>query len=650
MKLRSRTFRMTPSRTAVHLLVPAFAVTAVCCGGNGEEIPDALQDQDRDSPVEIPSVEPCPTTLFYDPIGGGTLGTFPDDFYTVDDKTSPTGIRVRIDPQVAPWLSGMPSFQVRAYEQLSGLDGFGNLAAILFRFDGSLAAVSPGDVYLMAVEGDDIPGVPVEVESLDSDRLLVIRPLVPLQPGTRYGVVLSRAVEDASGGCVDPGPVLRSLWDGTAVHPDLVRLVPGYTALKQATGLAVHEISAAVVFTTQQVADDSIAVAADIAARDYQWSTLPACTDEEGFRRCEGSFTAWDYRGKGGVVSEPVGSYELPVSLWLPPDGAGPWPVFQFGHGAGESRVNGGYLAEHTVPMGISVLAVDAIGFGDHPTSLSDEPFFNMATLLAIDLEAGTLDAHALRTGLRQTAYDRLQLARLAVTAPDIDGDGIPDLDGSRMGYAGYSLGGITGGELLALGGFDIALLSVAGARMTSILGGGVLYYLLLPQVVPADTPPAEVAAYLEVVQAIVDRGEPANFAARVLANRLPWAGDGPPHLLVNMAIGDEYVSNVSSLYLARSLGVPHLAPEFLEVGEVSVVKAPIVSGNLHDGTVTAALFQYDRVTPKAGGAPVPAGHDSTPVSPEAVLQCTHFLQTWLDKGIPEILDPYQALKTPPLD
>ena len=50
------------------------------------------------------------------------------------------------------------------------------------------------------------------------------------------------------------------------------------------------------------------------------------------------------------------------------------------------------------------------------------------------------------------------------------------------------------------------------------------------------------------------------------------------------------------------------------------------LSGNLHDGEVTAGYFQYDRVTD--GDEVAPAEHWNTTWSPEATLQIRTFLST----------------------
>ena len=55
------------------------------------------------------------------------------------------------------------------------------------------------------------------------------------------------------------------------------------------------------------------------------------------------------------------------------------------------------------------------------------------------------------RDGLRQTVVDLMQLVRVIEAGVDIHGDGVPNLDPSRIYYAGLSLGGIYGTVFLAV-------------------------------------------------------------------------------------------------------------------------------------------------------------------------------------------------------
>src|SRR5262249_7906687 len=55
------------------------------------------------------------------------------------------------------------------------------------------------------------------------------------------------------------------------------------------------------------------------------------------------------------------------------------------------------------------------------------------------------------RDGIRQTVVDLMQLVRVIEVGMDVDGDGSPDLDPSRIYYFGISLGGIYGTVFLGV-------------------------------------------------------------------------------------------------------------------------------------------------------------------------------------------------------
>ena len=55
------------------------------------------------------------------------------------------------------------------------------------------------------------------------------------------------------------------------------------------------------------------------------------------------------------------------------------------------------------------------------------------------------------RDGFRQHVVDLMQLIRVIEVGVDVDGDGVPDLDPSRISYTGQSLGANIGTMLLAV-------------------------------------------------------------------------------------------------------------------------------------------------------------------------------------------------------
>src|SRR5262249_49177701 len=94
---------------------------------------------------------------------------------------------------------------------------------------------------------------------------LSIRPMVPLAPNTRHGMVATTAVKDSMGGCVAPPAALQDLLTDKATDPKLSRLSKRYKDLiarltAMGTIKAPQDISAAVVFTTEHTVDDSATI------------------------------------------------------------------------------------------------------------------------------------------------------------------------------------------------------------------------------------------------------------------------------------------------------------------------------------------------------------------------------------------------------
>lgn len=636
-------------------------------GGNdgGGELPDAGGDGGADAADDtggiIAPLGWCEgeTAFAYAPTAGLAVETFPDDYYTTPDPSTVTGLRVRFDADLAPWLSTVPGGYDKVFVQLEELDGFGTTAGVLLRFTGPIHDVPSGEasldsdaIQLVDLSGDAAVRIPFEVQTADEDSSLMLWPMVPLVPGHRHGVILTRDLPAADGGCIAPSPTLRKLLGGTATDPRLVRLLPRYEELLAKTGVAPGDVSAATVFTAQSIVETSVAAAADIAARGYEWAQAPVCTDVGGWRECDGTFVAWDYRDAAGVVQDgsPQASYELAVRLWLPLEAPAPWPVVVFGHGLGSDRGQAKALAEVAAPMGIATVAIDAVAHGVHPGAPPNpSTAVAVAAFFGISLETLELDGLVLRDNWRQSTYDKLQLVRLLTDAPDLDDDGAPELDPDHLSYLGVSLGGIMGAELLALSpALGAGILSVPGGRVTSIMSDSETFAPILFGLTPPGATKSDVLRFFPVLQTLIERGDASNYAPYVLSKRLQGAGPAP-QLLLNMAVGDATVPNVCTRSLARALGVPVAPPVLQTVGVVETAPTPPFSGNLSQ-ELTAGLFQYDRVTKSPGADPVVAEHDNVAKSQEGLLQETHFLQSWLDTGVGEIIDPYEVLGTAPLE
>lgn len=615
--------------------------------------PDAAPP-DAAGPDAAPS---CPVQFAYDPLAGAALQTFPDDFYTRPDPGTPTGLRPSMAPELAPWLPAIVGGYESVFRQLETLDGWGTTAGVILRFTGPVASADLPEraLRLVSLAGDVATDVPFEIRTADDGATLILWPMVPLAPATRHGVVVTRALRTPDGGCVDPSPTFDVLLEPEpALDPRLAPLAPRYRALLDRTATAVEDFVGGTVFTTQSIVETSLAIAADVNTRRVGWTTPPTCRDEPLFRICDGVFTAADYRVDEVVAgTTPTRMYDLPVRAFLPPptpEPSGPRPTVLFGHGLGSDRGQAAALAEFAAPLGLITVAIDAPAHGQHPTAEGDADIVRIAGFFGIDILEQSLDGLRLRDHWRQATYDKLQLVRLLLDDGDLDGDALPDVEPERLAYLGVSLGGIMGPELLALSpAVGLGVLSVPGGRVASIISDGPTFSVLVRAMTPPGTPPGEVARFFPVLQTLIERGDAANYAPHVLRDRLPGAGDRAPHLLFDMALDDAIVPNVCNRALARALGIPHIPPVLQPVGIVPVLDGAPVRGNLDDGRTTAGLFQFDRVVERPGEPVVRAEHDNLAKSTEGLLQATHFLQTWVDTGLAEIIDPYAVLETPPL-
>ena len=632
----------------------------------GEQSIERGADEADEQPDPVPPPPRCDgaTQWRYDPLGTDGVMALPDDVHTVTDDMSGTGRRVVLDPVHDTWLSEQEDAVAAIYESLEGLEGWGITAPIVIRFSGPLGEVPSWQdstesraVMLLRLDDNGVTRHPFEVQLIEGSSAAVIWPLGVLDPATEYALLITAEQRDAQGECVAASPTFEAMLQGTRTEPALQRASERLHTFISAAGLFPEEVAAGVTFTTQRTTDLSEAVAAHITTQPVSWSEPPSCEviDDGALKRCERHFTAQDYRDPDGfMTADPMSPWELLVSVWMPTTGEGPFPTLLMGHGINSSRDMGHGVAKALSDMGIVVVAVDAIGHGDHPTNAELEGFTGMMSFLGIDAENLRVDGRILRDNLRQSTADRLQLLELLVSDGDLDGDGVDDVDEDQMGYVGISLGGIMGSEILALSErLDVGVLITAAARMTSIFTYASNMAIMMD--VMDSLAGSEVGAWqlISAIQGAIDPGDPMAYAPHVISERL---NAGPaPHVLVTMAVGDAIVPNEGTRALAQGLGVEVMHPVVQDMGlaPMAALGQP-VNGNLSwsQRPTTGALFQFDRIT--SDESIVAADHDNMTYSPESIYQLRHFMSTWLSPetsstGAPEVIDPYPIIGTPEL-
>jgi hypothetical protein len=241
-------------------------------------------------------------------------------------------------------------------------------------------------------------------------------------------------------------------------------------------------------------------------------------------------------------------NFPIPVFVTVPNAGSGQakpvdgWPVVIFQHGLQGNRAQSAAIAGSYAAEGFVVAAIDIPLHGITDTT---SPLYQAGAERTFDLDLvdnatgapgadGVIDGsgtHIInltslltsRDNLRQAALDIVQLAG-ALPTLDLDNDTVPDLDGSRIHFAGLSLGGIVGTVANALPVQTVsAYLSVPGGGVANLLRDSAALGPRIQAGLEAAGLVADTTLYEQFfrdAQTAVDAGDPINFIAGAVAAR----------------------------------------------------------------------------------------------------------------------------------
>ncbi len=592
------------------------------------------------------------TRLLYDPLNSDELQLWPDDRLTRPDKTSPTGIRLNVTPGNAKWTTRVPGFIKGAMSQFQTLSGFALNGAVLMRFSAPIAeppakvedSLASGTLLFEDLDAKPPAKVAYEARLGDDGKDLFVQPVLPLKPGRHYAVVMTSGYKAADKGCIAPSKALKAMLTLRAGNEAMNRTGRRMLDALDRMGLQAGEVSAMTVFTTEDDIEVIKAAAKDAQQANHDWVERQKCTVKDNIKACDVKFEASDYRKDEFIASpDPKAQWEVPATIWMPADKTGPFPVILYGHGLGGDRYQGRGIARLECPKGFAVIAAPALRHGEHPST--DDPSKAGYNFLGFDLKTVTFNPLKLRGNFNQTTLDRIRLLATMLKYPDVDGDGHPDVAKDKVVYWWISLGALLGPSIVALeSSIKAAIFSVGGGRLMLFATTGENVQQLKPVIIKLAGSEERFDRLVVAIQTLVDAADPATYAPYVLKDHL----DGSkfiPSVLFPVADHDNVVPPPCGRALAQALGIPQMRPVSTPVPLLKVIDSP-VHGNLTGGYATAAYFQFDRV---GGQNPNPAKHNNTPGSPEAILQASHFWDTWLDDGVGEIIDPYPIIGTPEL-
>jgi hypothetical protein len=608
---------------------------------------------------------------------------FPDDFYLSPDASTATGLRL-IDPALPDHSSSVAGLLSAMATTLADADGWSPLGSMSVELS---AAPDPASLPLTQEEsldplasiglfdltptsptfGQRIPfKLTVRADQIDPQpvrHVLVLFPGIPLEPGGRYGLVVTRRVRSLGGQPLAPSEFFSEVVAGDSVDEAVVRARPPtlevLDALEEISPVPIprEDVALAVRLTARtldDLPDDILALREDVFASgvSYEITSVEARGGSVA-AVVEGTFDtpvwrngAFLARNESGVPSV-VGSQSLGFVLALPVSAeTAPAPIVMYQHGnpgSAEDEVPGNFLTGEGFAVG---------GF----TDVLNRDFADVGTqalgIFGVLLGTGRVPEFWLQTHAEQIAFLRVlqslgDLDVLPVGAPD----GVPDLDPDSIVYEGISYGSSHGQAFLAYAPDILAGSLVVGAQRfgeiveyqdrTTPAGDDPFLTVQLPDFVQGVRPP-DVFMGLSLYQMVSDSQDPQNHAA--LLYRRPVEIDGTtkkPSLLVLEGIGDTFTKNNTTRSLAWQLGpVPHLPPVAVPVSYLPLAQDSVVA-NVDAGTSAAFVQFAPNGVPGVPHSPGCAfqfeGHFCAQVAPEARGLRADFYRSAVEDPVPVI-------------
>lgn len=237
----------------------------------------------------------------------------------------------------------------------------------------------------------------------------------------------------------------------------------------------------------------------------------------------------------------------IPVMITVPNASSGRvkptagWPVVIFQHGITGNRTQALALADTMASIGYAVVSIDkplhGISDPTNPFYIENSPFGAVASERTFDLDFqnnqtgatgpdGIIDSSGawfVNLGSLLTARDNLRqsqadLSVLALNIPtmDINGDSLPDFDGSNINYVGLSLGAMNGIPFLAVEPtVSNAVLSVPGGGIAQLLSGSQTFGPVVRaglQAAGVAPDSADYNQFLLIAQTVLDSADPINW------------------------------------------------------------------------------------------------------------------------------------------
>ncbi|MGH9306826.1 MAG: hypothetical protein ACRD0I_08110 [Acidimicrobiales bacterium] len=635
-------------------LVAALALILSACGSSG---PPAAKGSHPDTSTHgIIKLTTTPTPGC-DPIGGSTcLLPFPDNYLTVPDHSTPTGLRVSIAGAATPANAQGVHIDTTELNRNDGFSPGSALLALVPGLDFACTGIAPvTDIGASLRSGapivviDTITGkrVPYFAEldaqgPVPAHRLLIVRPAVNLTEGHHYVVGLSD-MRNSSGALIPAGDVFRAYRDRLRTTDRAVEARRGTIESDIETltsaGVARSGLYLAWDFTvasTQNLAGRMLGIRNDAFSRLGTSAPTFAVTSVLDHptamvaRRVEGTFNVPLYlTGTGApgsrfnygaanpgpeAVPAWTGKYypasficDIPTSSLSATGAVSPGKAAVYGHGllGSNTEVEAADVQALAQRHNYVFCATKWIG-------MSNEDVANAVAILK-NLSLFPTLADRCQQGILNTLF----LGRLMDRAngfaanPAFQSGGKAVFDSHQVYFDGNSQGSIMGGAATAVSGeWTRAVLGVAGMNYSTLLQRSTDFATFAKILDPAYPSESDRLIGLDLIQMLWDRAEADGYAAHMTSH--PYPGTPAHTVLMQIAFGDHQVSTVTAEVEARTIGA-HVHRPTLAAGrdpdKVSFWGIPTIDHYPYSGSAIDIWDSGSPVPPVVNLAPS-SGHD----------------------------------------
>ncbi|HEY1834922.1 MAG TPA: hypothetical protein VGG08_10825 [Solirubrobacteraceae bacterium] len=574
---------------------------------------------------------------------------FPDDYYTVPDPESATGLHVQFTEQGTPTNAEGKHVQPAPYGES---DGFSPGSVILLKVPGietvadvrSIKSMPTIDhlarykrakapvVVIDATTGKRWP-IWVEIDSTvkSSAADLEIHPAVNFTSGDRYIVAL-RNLHNAANEQIEAPAAFRYYRDDVTSENEVINARRGHYEELFSTlagaGIKRSNLYLAWDFT---VASDENLTGRELSMRNQAFAEIGDDNlENEVVEGVSPSFNVTEVQNEpnpGQIARRVKGTFEVPCFLFPSCEAGGRLKL----DGEGHPIQNGSWTANFDciIPLSATTGAAetarpslyghgllgDASEVASSPQrSLSEEHDIVQCATDEIGMaesDVGVVIASlenasnfpAVPDRLQQGLLDELFLGRAMIspsgftTAAAFRQDGTlatgSVLNTSHLFYNGNSQGGIMGGALTAVSpDFTRASLGVPAMNYSVLLPRSVDFAEFAQVFYPFYPNETTRPVVLDMMQMLWDRGEPDGYAERMTSDPLP---DTPAHqVLMDVAFGDHQVSDFQADVEARTIGASAHRPTLFSGRwpEVNVLwDVPGIRGYPYTGS---AIYYWD--------------------------------------------------------